>query len=104
MFNNNKIIINKEKVECEVENNKIKYNEEDNTINIVDLINNIYIRESNNFLFKIDFNKEIFSYTLKEKNVTFSNQLLSCSILKEEKIILKYKLDEEEKMIIIQML
>ena len=47
----------------------------------------------------------MFSFTLKEKNHTINDTLNSCSIdINDNKIIMKYKLDIDEKIIIMQML
>lgn len=99
------MIINKEKVICEYEENKyIKYIEEDNIINYIDLVNDIYTRETSEFTFKIDFNNKKISYLLKEKNALFESDLNKCNIIKNNEIILNYKIDDEDKKIIIQIL
>ncbi len=81
----------------------VKYND-GNASNIVDLKNLTYQRENKDFLLVIDFKKETFSYLLKEKDYKMESKLLSSSIEIAKDIILKYKLDEEEKKIIIQLL
>jgi len=104
LLSDNKIIIDKN-ILCEYEKNiLIKYIEDDHTSNIIDLKNRIYIRENNEFLFKIDFNKKIFYYELKENNICLEN-IIECELNQNDKnILLKYKIDEEEKKIIIQVL
>ena len=81
----------------------VKYND-GNASNIVDLKNLTYQRENKDFLLVIDFKKGTFSYLLKEKDYKMESKLLSSSIEIAKDIILKYKLDEEEKKIIIQLL
>ena len=66
--------------------------------------NDIFIRESNEFLFKIDFKKQSFEYTLKEKDLRINDVLLEAKIIKNEIITLIYKIEDEEKKIIIQIL
>lgn len=102
-MNNKEVIINDKNKVCEYkENDYLKY-EDDNSSNYIDLKNNIYIRENSDFIFKIDFKNKLMFYTLKEKEMTFESQV-ECSIKKDNEIILKYKIDEEEKKIIIQLL
>ena len=104
LFSNNKLIIKKENIECEITNNILKYQEEKNFINKIDMNNDIFIRESNEFLFKIDFKKQSFEYTLKEKDLRINDVLLEAKIIKNEIITLIYKIEDEEKKIIIQIL
>lgn len=72
-------------------------------MNTIDLVEDVYTRENNEFKFKIDFKNKKFSYNLKEKNLVMEDKL-DCSINKEKGIILKYRLDDEEKKIIIHLL
>lgn len=81
----------------------VKYND-GNASNVVDLKNLTYQRENKDFLLVIDFKKKTFSYLLKEKNYKMESKLISSSIEVAKDITLKYKLDEEEKKIIIQLL
>ena len=104
LFNDDKIIIANENVECEFVVNKfIKYLEND-TSNYIDLENKIYIRENNEFMFKIDYKNNLFNYILKENNIKLENEIDCEFIINDNEIILKYKIDEEEKKIIIQIL
>ncbi|MBQ7031984.1 MAG: hypothetical protein IJY87_01360 [Bacilli bacterium] len=51
-------------------------------------------------MFKIDFNKSLFNYILKENNINIEDKI-ECSFIKDkDKIILNYKLDEEKRIII----
>lgn len=104
LISNNKEVINEE-IECEYDDNIIKYQEDKNTINIVDLNNDIYIRENEEFTFKIDFKNRLFDYILKKDELSIENAKLDAEIIKgDSKIILKYNLGEEEKKeIIIQL-
>lgn len=105
LLNDGKIVINNKNIECEFEVDKfIKYLENKETMNIIDLENKFFSRENNEFIFKIDFNKNTFSYILKENNITVEDKI-ECKIIEKNNIInLKYKLDEEEKEIIIHLL
>lgn len=104
LISNNKEVINEE-VECEYENNIIRYLEDNNTINIVDLNKDIYIRENEEFTFKIDFKNRLFDYILKKEELSIENAAIDAEISKDNsKIHLKYNLGEEEKKeIIIQL-
>lgn len=104
LLNDGEVVINNKKVTCEYEVDKfIKYYEE-KTINIIDINNKIYLRENNEFIFKIDFNKKIFSYYLKENDIKLEDDI-NCIFNNKNNIInLKYTLDEEEREIIIHLL
>lgn len=104
LLEDEKVIINNN-IECEYEINKfIKYEEDQNIVNIINLHDQIYIRNSDEFILKIDFKKALFSYTLKENNLTLENTI-DCNFQKKDKAyILTYKLNEEVKKIIIQLL
>ena len=104
LLNDKKIVKNFENVECEFNNKILEFKEDDKTFNKVDLNNNKYTRETAEFIFQIDFNKKECHYNLKELNKNFSMSIDSEIIKKNNKIILKYSLDDEEKQIIIQML
>lgn len=103
LISDNKVIINLENIECEFENNVIKYYEDIHTLNIIDLNEDLYIRENTDFLFRIDFKNKIFNYILKENNISIE-QNLEATITKDNNIDLKYNLGEENKEIIIQLL
>ncbi len=89
---------------CEYEENQYLKYIEDNNQNLIDLINKIYIRENEEFIFKIDFNHQQFSYILKENNYRMENKIDSCAFAMNDTITLTYNLDDEEKKIIIQIL
>ena len=55
-------------------------------------------------IFKIDFNNRKYSYLLKENNLKLEGNLKYCNIEQNEDIILEYKLEDELKKIIIQIL
>ena len=104
MFVNGNLVINNESVECEYNENKfVKYKDSD-ALNIVDIENALYLRENNDFIFKIEFKNKIFSYTLKENNLKIEDGLLCEIAINSNKISFKYNLDEEEKEIIIHLL
>lgn len=105
LLNDGEVVIDNKNVVCEYEVDKfIKYLDNDNAINVVDLKNKIYFRENNEFIFKIDFNKMLFSYTLKEQNIFIEDKINCQIIINKDFINLKYKIDEEEKIIIIHLL
>ena len=95
LYNNNDIIIKTEKVWCEINNNIIKYRD-DNCLNIIDLNKDIYIRDNEEFNFKIDFKTNEFMYTLKDIDKSILHNLTKCSIKKDNDIELIYSIDEEE--------
>lgn len=104
LISDNKLIVNNEVVECEFDCNILKYYEDD-TINIVDLENDIYVRENNEFTFKIDFKNRCFDYILKKEELSIKNAFLEATITKNDKEIhLKYNLGDDKKEIIIHLL
>lgn len=71
---------------------------------MIDLINDLYIRESDEFTFKIDFKNRLFDYILKKEGLSIENAPLKAKIIKNNALInLKYNLGEEEKEIKIQL-
>lgn len=104
LLNDKKIVKNFENVECEFNNKILEFKEDDNALNKIDLINNKYIRETDEFTFQIDFNKKECHYNLKELNKSFSMPIDGEFTKKNNKIILRYSLEDEEKQIIIQIL
>ena len=104
LLNDKKIVKNFENVECEFNNKILEFKEDDNTLNKIDLINYKYIRETNEFSFKVDFKTKECHYNLKELNKIFSMPIDGEITKKDNEIILKYSLDDEEKQIIIQIL
>ncbi len=83
--------------------NNIIFYKEDNVDNIIDLNNKTYTRENNEYIFKVDFQKKEFLYTLKDINKTILHNLTKCSIKIESDIELIYSLDDEEKRILIHL-
>ena len=56
LLNDGKIIIDNKNIECDYEANKfISYIDDNKTSNYIDLVKKIYIRENDEFRFKIDF-------------------------------------------------
>ena len=104
LLNDKKIVKNFENVECEFNNKILEFKENDNALNKVDLINNKYIRDTDEFSFQIDFNKKECHYILKELDKSFSMPIDGEITKEDNKITLKYSLDDEEKQIIIQIL
>lgn len=101
--NNNEVIINHENELCEFkENDYLKYIEND-TSNFIDLKNEIYIRENNEFIFKIDFKNKLVFYTLKEKDLTFEDKVEGNFNYKDD-IFIQYKLNDEEKTIMVHLI
>lgn len=105
LYNNKKLVVNKENIPCIYkEKQYIKFREDKNIINSIDLENNIFKRETDEFIFKIEFDNKKFYYTLKEKKLDFSGNLIKCCIEKGKEYILEYSLEDEEKKLIIQIL
>ena len=104
LISNNNEVVNNEFVECEFVNDILKYLEND-TMNIIDLNKNIYIRENDEFTFEIDFNNRLFNYILKKEELSIENAVIDAEIKKNNSdILLKYNLGDEIKEIIIQLL
>lgn len=86
---------------CFFENNIIVYEESLGIKNTINLNNNIYERETEEFLFKINFNNNTMYYLLKEKNYELKDIKISSQIIISDKITLIYKLDDETKKIVV---
>ncbi len=86
---------------CFFENNIIVYEESLGIKNTINLNNNIYERENEEFLFKINFNNNTMYYLLKEKNYELKDIKISSQIIINDKITLIYKLDDETKKIVV---
>lgn len=86
---------------CFFENNIIVYEESLGIKNTINLNNNIYERETEEFLFKIDFNNNTMYYLLKEKNYELKDIKISSQIIINDKITIIYKLDDETKKIVV---
>lgn len=86
---------------CFFENNIIVYEESLGIKNTINLNNNIYERETEEFLFKINFNNNTMYYLLKEKNYELKDIKISSQIIINDKITLIYKLDDETKKIVV---
>jgi len=105
LLNDGIIVIDNKNIECEYEVNKfIKYKENDNTINYIDLEKQLYIRDNNEFMFKIDFINKVFNYNLKSENVMLEDSIKCQFKISNNVVEMKYNLDDEEKSIIIQIL
>ena len=105
LLSNNKIIIREKSVPCEFkENEYIRFLESKNVSNEIDFGEKTYTRITDEFIFMIDVKNNKFNYKLKENNYIIEDSLESSSLQIDKSIILKYKLDDEEKKIIIQIL
>jgi len=71
---------------------------------LINLKEESYLRENDEFIFKIDFKNKLFNYILKENDFLVEDKISCSMLLKNSTIVLKYKIDEEEKKIIIQIL
>ncbi len=94
-------MIEKNNTTCFFENNIIVYEESLGIKNTINLNNNIYERETEEFLFKINFNNNTMYYLLKEKNYELKDIKISSQIIINDKITLIYKLDDETKKIVV---
>ena len=101
LFNDEKLLIEINNTTCFFENNIIVYEESLGIKNTINLNNNIYERETEEFLFKINFNNNTMYYLLKEKNYELKDIKISSQIIINDKITLIYKLDDETKKIVV---
>lgn len=89
-------IINNDNFSAIVSNNVIKYIDLVNNKFVVDLNEDILIKENRETLIKIDFNKNIISILLKEHNKEFFKDIETILINKDNNIYyIKYKLVDE---------
>lgn len=66
----------------------------------IDFVNNIFSRENNDFVFKLDFQNKVLTYELIAENLKFEQTDLICSIEIEKNIIINYEFDGKTKIII----
>lgn len=102
---NGNIIIDNKKVICEfVSDQYIKYIDSDGCSNIINLENSYYLRNNNEFIFKIDYLNNLFVYTLKDNNINIEDKIKCVFTYTKNDISLKYCLDNEEKEILVKIL
>ena len=66
----------------------------------IDLVNNIFSRKNNDFVFKLDFQSKVLTYELITENLKFEQTDLICSIEMGKNIIINYEFDGKTKIII----
>lgn len=66
----------------------------------IDLVNNIFSRKNNDFVFKLDFQSKVLTYELITENLKFEQTDLICSIEIGKNIIINYEFDGKTKIII----
>ena len=98
LTSNNKDVINLENVLCEYEENKYLKFLEDDIINVIDLKNKVYNRVAKDYNMEIDFNESICSFTFPTKE-TCSLDIISELEIIDNLIKLRYKIDDDEKII-----
>lgn len=80
-----------------IDNNMIKYVDNTKTKVSLNYKDDILIRENSDYIFNIDFNKNIIDITLKKFNKMFSKDIKTLLIKKDNKsYIVRYKLVDEE--------
>ena len=104
LYNNEKQIINNENVLCEYEDNRLIYYKENNFINRINLEENVYIREGNDYKVIYDFKKQEMILLLKENNMQFSSKFTGIITKNNNIINVIYNNDDGNKKIIIQLL
>lgn len=103
LLSDNVEVVYKENEECEFDNNILTYYEEDNTVNIINIVEKSYKRENKEFTFNVDFKNRCFNYTLKPENLSIENAKIDASFEYINKnIVLKYNLGDENKELIIK--
>lgn len=96
IYTNLNEIINNEVIDAIVLDNVIKYIDLVNNKFVVKINKNILIKETNDSVIKIDFNKNIISILLKEYNKEFYKDIKTLSLSHDNNIYyVKYKLIDE---------
>ncbi len=100
LFNGDNLLLDVKDIQAKYEyNNLISYNI-DNRFNEYDYINNIFTHKTLEYEMKINFNKKICTFDFQKEGSTKFDIECSNSI-KDDEILLKYIIDEEEIKIII---
>ena len=87
---------------CEIDGNIIKFQEDNDTVNIIDKEKKLYQRINNDYTLEIDFQKYLFSLKLKDEDLKTQEVKINCEFIENDGLILIYKLDKEEKKIIVK--
>ncbi len=87
---------------CEIDGNIIKFQEDNDTVNIIDKEKKLYQRINNDYTLEIDFQKYLFSLKLKDEDLKTQEVKINCEFIESDGLILIYKLDKEEKKIIVK--
>ena len=97
LFNNNSVVLEYNSVTCHIIDFDLIFKEKD-ALNKVNLNSYEYVRENDEFILHIDFKKGLFSYKLKNNDeINIDNVKIFTEIEdKQNKIILKYAIDETE--------
>ncbi len=99
-FDNDKLLISRKEQDAFCYPGKYLIYDYKEEYNKIDLINLIYYRKTKEYNMEIDFNNKICKFIFDDKNILKFD--LDCLIkINEDKIIIKYKIDDNMKKIII---
>ncbi len=98
LTSNDKEIINLENAFCEYAENEYLKFLEDGVVNLIDFKNKMYKRNAKDYNMEIDFNKNICSFTF-DTGEHCSLDIESELAITPKLIKLRYKLDDDEKII-----
>ena len=105
LYNDGLVIVEHNNIECEYEKNKfISYKESEDVLNFIDIKNKVFLRQTDEFIFKIDFSKNSFYYLLKEKNIELNADVTCNMLIKDDLITLIYQIEDEKKELVIKIL
>lgn len=86
-----------QEVEVEIKSEKVNYQEKDGTNVLFDKKKKLLIRENQQFLMEFIFEKNIVSLYMKEERKEVEIPLITREVeIKENNIVIKYKLEEQE--------
>ena len=99
-YSNKKLIDEFKNIACEVNNKNIIVSFDDSR-NVINIYDKIYKREKEDYQMIIDFKKKTVSFLLKDiKPLEYD---IDCNFKKKDNVIyLTYKIDDEEKKIVIE--
>lgn len=103
LYNNENLVIDDSNKYCDYIDDEIIYIE-NGYFNKVSLITKKFIRENNEYKIELDFNNNEMVYLLKEKGVRFSTEFKGSININGDEIKVKYNIDEDDLLIIIQIL
>ncbi len=103
LYKNNELVIENLNIDCNYIDNIITY-KEDNNINTIDILNELFIRENDDYKIIINNQDNKMEYIIKENNNSFFLDINSNFIINDKEILIEYNIEDESFNIKVQLL